>query len=74
MAAELAGKKIIFIVGGPGSGKGTQCERIVAKVFSSINHFLYSFSSTATATFLLAIFSALRSLLVRNEARSFRKS
>merc|ERR1712004_532510 len=31
MAAELAGKKIIFIVGGPGSGKGTQCERIVAK-------------------------------------------
>merc|ERR1712241_1079941 len=31
MAAELAGKKIIFIVGGPGSGKGTQCEKIVAK-------------------------------------------
>ena len=31
MAAELQGKKIVFIVGGPGSGKGTQCERIVAK-------------------------------------------
>jgi adenylate kinase/UMP-CMP kinase len=25
------GVKIIFILGGPGSGKGTQCERIVAK-------------------------------------------
>merc|ERR1712136_72915 len=31
MAAELQGKKIVFIVGGPGSGKGTQCERIVQK-------------------------------------------
>ena len=31
MAAELQGKKIVFIVGGPGSGKGTQCDRIVAK-------------------------------------------
>ena len=25
------GTKIIFVLGGPGSGKGTQCERIVAK-------------------------------------------
>jgi adenylate kinase len=31
MAAELQGKKIVFIVGGPGSGKGTQCDRIVQK-------------------------------------------
>merc|ERR1711915_497379 len=31
MAAELQGKKIVFIVGGPGSGKGTQCDRIVKK-------------------------------------------
>merc|ERR1712228_992729 len=30
-AAELQGKKIVFIVGGPGSGKGTQCDRIVQK-------------------------------------------
>merc|ERR1719378_815364 len=29
--SELQGKKIVFIVGGPGSGKGTQCDRIVAK-------------------------------------------
>ena len=27
----LKNSKIIFIVGGPGSGKGTQCEKIVAK-------------------------------------------
>ncbi|XP_078686294.1 uncharacterized protein LOC144918994 isoform X2 [Branchiostoma floridae x Branchiostoma belcheri] len=27
----LQGKKVIFVVGGPGCGKGTQCERIVAK-------------------------------------------
>ncbi len=26
-----AGTKIIFVLGGPGSGKGTQCDRIVAK-------------------------------------------
>merc|ERR1711887_452570 len=31
MAAELQGKKIVFIVGGPGSGKGAQCDRIVEK-------------------------------------------
>ncbi|XP_018614937.1 adenylate kinase isoenzyme 5-like isoform X1 [Scleropages formosus] len=31
MAEKLKGRKIIFVVGGPGSGKGTQCERIVAK-------------------------------------------
>ncbi|XP_074871628.1 adenylate kinase isoenzyme 1 isoform X1 [Carettochelys insculpta] len=32
MAAEkLKNSKIIFVVGGPGSGKGTQCERIVQK-------------------------------------------
>jgi len=28
---KLAGKPVIFVVGGPGSGKGTQCERIVKK-------------------------------------------
>ena len=26
-----AGTKIIFVLGGPGCGKGTQCDRIVAK-------------------------------------------
>ena len=26
-----AGSKIIFVLGGPGSGKGTQCDRIVKK-------------------------------------------
>ncbi|XP_005993331.1 adenylate kinase isoenzyme 1 isoform X4 [Latimeria chalumnae] len=31
MAEKLKGSKIIFVVGGPGSGKGTQCEKIVAK-------------------------------------------
>ncbi|XP_053552025.1 adenylate kinase isoenzyme 1 [Bombina bombina] len=31
MADALKNKKIIFVVGGPGSGKGTQCERIVEK-------------------------------------------
>ncbi|XP_025026442.1 adenylate kinase isoenzyme 1 isoform X2 [Python bivittatus] len=32
MAAEkLKNHKIIFVVGGPGSGKGTQCEKIVEK-------------------------------------------
>ncbi|XP_061459986.1 adenylate kinase isoenzyme 1 isoform X1 [Rhineura floridana] len=32
MAAEkLKNHKVIFVVGGPGSGKGTQCERIVQK-------------------------------------------
>ncbi|XP_053138187.1 adenylate kinase isoenzyme 1 isoform X2 [Hemicordylus capensis] len=31
MAEKLKDHKIIFVVGGPGSGKGTQCERIVAK-------------------------------------------
>lgn len=29
--SELSGAKVIFVVGGPGSGKGTQCERIVEK-------------------------------------------
>uniref|UniRef100_UPI00358E81D6 adenylate kinase isoenzyme 1-like n=1 Tax=Myxine glutinosa TaxID=7769 RepID=UPI00358E81D6 len=28
---KLKGAKIIFVVGGPGSGKGAQCEKIVAK-------------------------------------------
>ncbi len=28
---ELANATVIFVVGGPGSGKGTQCERIVEK-------------------------------------------
>ncbi|CAH1264557.1 AK5 [Branchiostoma lanceolatum] len=30
-AAKLKGKKVIFIVGGPGCGKGTQCDKIVEK-------------------------------------------
>ena len=29
--ADLGGRPIIFVCGGPGSGKGTQCERIVKK-------------------------------------------
>ena len=29
--SPLKSAKVIFIVGGPGSGKGTQCERIVKK-------------------------------------------
>ena len=28
-AALVEGKKIIFVLGGPGSGKGTHCERIM---------------------------------------------
>lgn len=28
---RLKKTKIVFVVGGPGSGKGTQCERIVEK-------------------------------------------
>ncbi|XP_054612253.1 adenylate kinase isoenzyme 1 isoform X1 [Dunckerocampus dactyliophorus] len=31
MADKIRDAKIIFVVGGPGSGKGTQCERVVAK-------------------------------------------
>ncbi|XP_048844285.1 adenylate kinase 5, like [Brienomyrus brachyistius] len=31
MADKFKDHKIFFVVGGPGSGKGTQCERIVAK-------------------------------------------
>lgn len=27
--ADLQGAKVVFVLGGPGSGKGTQCERIV---------------------------------------------
>lgn len=30
-AEVLKGKRIIFVLGGPGSGKGTQCDKIVAK-------------------------------------------
>nr|XP_032814486.1 adenylate kinase isoenzyme 1-like isoform X3 [Petromyzon marinus]XP_032814487.1 adenylate kinase isoenzyme 1-like isoform X3 [Petromyzon marinus]XP_032814488.1 adenylate kinase isoenzyme 1-like isoform X3 [Petromyzon marinus]XP_032814489.1 adenylate kinase isoenzyme 1-like isoform X3 [Petromyzon marinus]XP_032814490.1 adenylate kinase isoenzyme 1-like isoform X3 [Petromyzon marinus]XP_032814491.1 adenylate kinase isoenzyme 1-like isoform X3 [Petromyzon marinus] len=30
-AEKLKNTKIVFVVGGPGSGKGTQCEKIVAK-------------------------------------------
>jgi adenylate kinase len=29
--AELKNAKIVFVLGGPGSGKGTQCDKIVAK-------------------------------------------
>ncbi|XP_019634118.1 PREDICTED: uncharacterized protein LOC109477353 isoform X4 [Branchiostoma belcheri] len=28
---KLQGKRVIFVVGGPGCGKGTQCDKIVAK-------------------------------------------
>nr|KAF6283027.1 adenylate kinase 1 [Pipistrellus kuhlii] len=31
MEEKLKKTKIIFVVGGPGSGKGTQCEKIVQK-------------------------------------------
>ena len=31
MADKIKDAKIIFVVGGPGSGKGTQCEKVVAK-------------------------------------------
>ncbi|KAJ8346877.1 hypothetical protein SKAU_G00282780 [Synaphobranchus kaupii] len=31
MSDKLKDAKIIFVVGGPGSGKGTQCEKVVAK-------------------------------------------
>jgi len=31
MTEEIKGKPIVFVVGGPGSGKGTQCEKIVEK-------------------------------------------
>ncbi|KAG5835220.1 adenylate kinase isoenzyme 1 isoform X2 [Anguilla rostrata] len=31
MSDKLKNAKIIFVVGGPGSGKGTQCEKVVAK-------------------------------------------
>ncbi|XP_078406187.1 adenylate kinase isoenzyme 5-like isoform X2 [Cetorhinus maximus] len=31
MSDKLKDRKIIFVVGGPGSGKGTQCEKIVHK-------------------------------------------
>uniref|UniRef100_A0A8C2VGN7 Adenylate kinase 1 n=2 Tax=Chinchilla lanigera TaxID=34839 RepID=A0A8C2VGN7_CHILA len=31
MEEKLKKTKIIFVVGGPGSGKGTQCEKIVHK-------------------------------------------
>ena len=27
----MSGPKICFVIGGPGSGKGTQCEMLVAK-------------------------------------------
>ncbi|CAF3877747.1 unnamed protein product, partial [Didymodactylos carnosus] len=28
---QLKGKPVLFVGGGPGSGKGTQCERIIEK-------------------------------------------
>jgi len=31
MLEELQGKNIVFVLGGPGSGKGTQCDKIVSK-------------------------------------------
>merc|ERR1712212_1063151 len=30
-ALDMSRKRIIFVCGGPGSGKGTQCEKIVEK-------------------------------------------
>nr|KAG5689881.1 hypothetical protein BaRGS_002392 [Batillaria attramentaria] len=30
-AADLKDAKVVFVIGGPGSGKGTQCEKIVEK-------------------------------------------
>ena len=29
MSVSKIDKKLIFVLGGPGSGKGTQCERLV---------------------------------------------
>ena len=38
-AASLPeGSKIVFVLGGPGSGKGTQCEKIIAH-YSNVSHF-----------------------------------
>ncbi|KAM9324895.1 adenylate kinase isoenzyme 1 [Gastrophryne carolinensis] len=45
MAEKLKNSKIIFVVGGPGSGKGTQCERIVQK---------YGFTHLSTGDLLRA--------------------
>nr|XP_014348582.1 PREDICTED: adenylate kinase isoenzyme 1 isoform X2 [Latimeria chalumnae] len=42
---KLKKTKIIFVIGGPGSGKGTQCEKIVAK---------YGFTHLSTGDLLRA--------------------
>ena len=42
---KLKNAKVVFVVGGPGSGKGTQCERIVAK---------YGFTHLSTGDLLRA--------------------
>ncbi|XP_036610549.1 adenylate kinase isoenzyme 5 isoform X2 [Trichosurus vulpecula] len=57
-AEDLKKSKIIFVIGGPGSGKGTQCEKVVEK---------YGFTHISTAELLrdeLASASE-RSLLIR---------
>jgi len=36
MSGDLSDKNIIFILGGPGSGKGTQCAKIVENMDSVI--------------------------------------
>lgn len=41
----LKSVKVVFVVGGPGSGKGTQCERIVNK---------YGFTHLSTGDLLRA--------------------
>jgi adenylate kinase len=41
--AEFNGKTIIFVCGGPGSGKGTQCEKIVNKCgFTHLSRFNFN--------------------------------
>eukprot|EP00118_Oscarella_pearsei_P003891 m.16183 g.16183 ORF g.16183 m.16183 type:complete len:962 (+) comp26771_c0_seq3:595-3480(+) len=36
-SSQLKSSKVVFVLGGPGSGKGTQCEKIVAKY--GLHHF-----------------------------------
>ena len=43
--SSLKDAKVVFVVGGPGSGKGTQCERIVNK---------YGFTHLSTGDLLRA--------------------
>ena len=45
IVGSLKNAKVVFVVGGPGSGKGTQCERIVNK---------YGFTHLSTGDLLRA--------------------